>query len=73
MKGAIITIDFRHYLVADPKKALAVVQILNAAQRVEASGYNEFAMRAEPIDAAMETLANKVVIKPLKKKGVVKA
>ena len=63
MKGAVITIDFRHYLVADPKKALAVVQILNAAQRVEASGYNEFTVMADPVDASMETLASKIVIK----------
>ena len=73
MKQAIITIDFRHYLVADPKKALAVIEILNASQRVDATGYNEFTLQDEPVDVAMQTLPAKTIIKPSLKRGGKKA
>jgi hypothetical protein len=75
MSKTVITIDFRHYLVSDAKKALAVIETLNSAQRVDASGYNLFTISDEPIDASMQTLSAKVTIKsptrktPTKKLG----
>jgi hypothetical protein len=63
MNKAVITIDYRYYLVDDPKKALAVIATLNAAKRVEATGYNDFTISQEPVDASMQTLSAKVIIK----------
>lgn len=71
MSRAVITIDYHHYLVKDPKKALALVEILNGAQRVQSTGYNEFTLSNELIDVSMEALSAKVKIletKPTKLK-----
>jgi hypothetical protein len=63
MNKAVITIDHRHYLVEDAKKALAVIATLNASKRVNATGYNEFTVSDETLDASMQTLSAKVVVK----------
>ncbi len=68
MSKTVITIDFRHYLVSDAKKALAVIETLNAAQRVEATGYNQFTINNDPIDASMQTLSAKVAVKASREK-----
>lgn len=67
--SAIITIDYRHYLVTDSKKALTVVQILNASKRVEATGYKKFTLTGDSVDVSMTTLTAKDQIKskPAKK------
>lgn len=68
MSRAVITIDFMKFLVKDAKKALLVTEILNGAQRVQATGYNEYTLSYEPIDASMEALAAKVTIRDTKQK-----